>query len=138
MKPENKNKKSAFPIVLGIIWGILLALTAWVIIYVMTYENDINKNASTIANYVTEEQYGMVYRDVKYRMADGMTAENHPEYSELVGIAHYLEAAAQYRMYIEGGQPEKAKYYYDKMQNAVQELGDLKSIAYEIENYVID
>lgn len=136
MNSGAKNKKSKFPIVMGIIWGGIIAVSIGVIVSIFSYDYDYFKNAESISSNIISEEYGTLFRDMNYRLEDGLTAEEHPEFAELIAVSHYYEACIQYHMFLNDNQTEKADYYYGKMQKAQKGLGQLQYLADKIDQFL--
>lgn len=133
MKSDKRKNKSIFPIVMGILWGFLIANTIFLVISIYDYDDRFYADARDIANNITSEEFSQISSDVGRQLANGLTFEAEPEYEVLIAIRNYFDAAAQYHMYAEDGQSVKADYYHNKMMDAQKNLGQFDYLAAKID-----
>ena len=134
MKYTGQDKISFFPAILGIVWGIIVSLTIWVIFYVLTYSIEPYRSNELLLKNITGEEYGKLYNTLSYDLNDGLNTEMHPEYKEMIATAGYLEAAGQYFLYLEDN-PQKADYYEKKMNEYALDMGRFRYLREKIVKY---
>lgn len=135
-KKKNKNKKSLFPVVMGILWAGIVAMAIWILISIFTYKRPYYKYADEIADKISAEQFGELCSEISFQMDDGMTVENAPEYGKMMAIKHYVEASALYEAYLDNDQLDKAQIYQEKMEKALNSMGEFGYLEEKVENYL--
>lgn len=136
MRCKKKNKHFLFPIFFGIVWGVLICI--FIIIYVFIHKDDRQyyKHAQTVVFDIAGEQYGLAGYDLQLQLSDGLTEERAPELKELIAIREYMNASVLYQLYQKNDNPEKAAYYEQKKNTALEKMGDLKYLQKGIDDYV--
>lgn len=132
MKSDKQNKKSIFPVIMGIIWGFLIVNSIFLVLSIYDYDDRFYAKAGDIASNITSEEFAQLSTSVGLQLNNGMTLEEEPEYTELVAIRNYFDSASQYHMYTEDNQTDKAQYYYNKMQESKKDLGRFDYLADKI------
>ncbi len=131
--PKSK-RNTVFAIVLGIVWGVLIVLYTRCIYSIYNYKEEVyHPKIDYIADEVLKEQYGSLYSRMDSIMRDGVNRHDNPEYTELIAVHDYLEAAALYRMYKENGLKVEADRYLERMNAAKVRLGELDFSAGEMD-----
>ncbi|MBR5897108.1 MAG: hypothetical protein IKZ39_05780 [Lachnospiraceae bacterium] len=122
--PRNKGKR-VLAVILGIIWGILVVITAYDVVKIYTYTPYYysSSGAEYTAKKVLSKDYGSIYSTVQNDISQDFEFEEYPAFNELKAIHDYIEAAAQYRMYNENGINDKAARYKERMDEAKTRLG---------------
>ena len=130
--PKNKGKR-VLAVLLGIIWGILVVITVYDVVEIYSYNPFYVSGADYTAKKVVAKDYGSIYYTIHSDVTQDFDFESRPEYNELKAIHDYLEAGAQYRMFAEDGQTEKAARYKERMDEAKTRLGELDFTAKDMD-----
>ncbi len=117
------DKKNRFPIIMGIIWGIIIACYILVTVFVYSPDEKYYKRAQSIVDDIAGEDYGMAYYHLLTQISNGMDVDNDTEYAEVMGIKHYLEDEMLYRVYSNNNMSKEAAFYENKRQQALEEMG---------------
>ena len=141
MHTENKNVRRershrTLPIVLGVIWGIMLVLYVRSIYGIFHYDQTYNYYSDP--TYSVDEavvgNYGAIYSRIDNMIESRSDFDLHTEYSELVAIHDYLEAAVHHRMYSENGLDDLAAKNLARMDEARSRMGGLDFVADDIDS----
>lgn len=138
-KSENKKRKSRYklPVFLGIIWAIMLIVYCVSVYKIFHYDSvPYYSNPEYLMGDVTLKQYGNIYQRVDDMLSSNLTAEELPEYTELVAIHDYIEAAGLYRIYSENGLDELADRNKERMESAKAGFGKLSFAIEEIDEAI--
>lgn len=135
MNTTKQNKNSSFPVIMGIIWGIIISMSVWITVSILTYEIEPYRSNDLLLNSICSEAYGKLYNSLSYDLKDGLSVKKNPEYKEMIATAGYIEAAGQYRMYKENNMESKAAYYEKKMQDYRSDMGRLGYLTEKIVKY---
>ena len=133
MKSSKPGKKSVFPLIMGIIWGVIISLSVWAIVKIFTYTVEPYRGEDLMVGSIHSEKYGKLYTSISYDIEDGLNSDDDPHYKELLGTAGYIENAAQYFMYLKNGDSEKAEYFKSKMNKYLEDMGCLKYLSKKID-----
>ncbi len=115
-------KKTVLNGIIVILALILIARTAYTIqvFAEMSGEKYMENN---MLYRLKEEDFGSLVTIYHSNVAMGY--EDKKELQDYYGIARYYEAAANYKMYLENGEPEKAEREKLKMEEAADDFGEL-------------
>jgi len=134
-RPINKGKR-VLAVILGIIWGILAVIAVYDVVEIYSYNPYYVSGADYTAKKVLAKDYGAIYYTIHSDVAQDFDFEARPEYNELKAIHDYVEAAAQYRMYSENNQSDKAARYKERMDEARKRLGKLAFTASDMDKMI--
>lgn len=135
MKSKDPNKKSKFPVFMGIIWGLMVVVGIMEAISIFSYKEPYYKRAESISNNIATREFGEMCMLLNNQISNGLNLKEAPEYSELLAVKAYVEAEGLYRMYAANDKPERAEYYYNKMQSAGEKLGRFAYLEDEMDRY---
>ncbi len=139
MKSNGRNKqvkKSKFPIIIGVIWGFMVALFIGFTIDIYSYSEEYYKHAPTMVRYLGMEDYGRFCQNMNLQIEGGLTAEKEPLFTELLGIYDYLLAATQVDFYETMRNPEKVEYYSAQKDEALVRMGQFTYLQDKLDEYV--
>ena len=137
MHVENKNKSSlrnrrekrkrpSFATVIGMLMGFIFTGYIFCFVRIINYDgSSYYTKAENLLNYFAGSEYATVYSRISSSIMAGLDTEENPEYKEIVAVAHYIEAEAQYNMYLANGMTEYLDYYSAKMEEAKADMGGL-------------
>lgn len=141
---KQSKKKSAFPIIMGIIWSILIAIFVEITLSILTYEEPYYKHMDGCVSDLANGNYGQLCYDIMIQESNGLTLDKAPEYKDLMDINHYIEAVGMYKVYCDAVENisdeadyfedapyyiEKTEYYLEKMHS----LQDMKFIDFTVD-----
>ena len=116
-------------VTLDIIIGILCVMLVGAVAFAIHSfrENDSYSYSECSFYYrLEEESYGQMVEMYYCNEAAGVKAGE--DMREYYGVAKYFEAASYYKIYRESGDSEKARGYQEKMEQALQEMGELRFV----------
>ena len=115
-------KKTILNGIIVILALVLIARTAYTIqVYVQMDGEEYMEN--NMLHRLKNEDFGDMVMIYHSNVALGY--EDKKELQDYYGIARYYEAAANYKMYLENEEPEKAEREKRKMQEAADDFGEL-------------
>ena len=124
---NTENKAIRFgAILLGAIWGVMLFLYGVNLVKIFNYKPTVyTGNYNYIAESVLSGDYGSLYLRMQNFAEDDGDLKKNPEYTELMAVHDYLEAAALLKMYKERGIDDLAKKYEIRLEEAKDGLEHL-------------
>ena len=131
------GKKSRFAVIIGIIWGIAFAAVIVGVIYIFTgYEVTNYHKPEYIFNEIAYGKYGAAYERVFSEMEYEPDIESREDYTELIAMKDYIEAAGSYVIFLEENDTDRAATAKEKIDNAYSRLGSLSFVKEEIDEIV--
>lgn len=136
MKSTKKNKKSKFPIVMGIIWSIIIFIAFEITLSIYTYKEPYYKHASGLLEDLETEKYGKFAYDYMNQESSGLTIDKAPEFKYLAAVNHYIEAAGLLKVYEDCGDEERTQFYADKKEKYRKELKSYLRYTEDIDDFI--
>lgn len=134
-KSKNKPKRTLFPVLMGIIWGILIVVFVLVTKSIRTRKDSYCYLVGAV-NHFTNEEYGQFVRSVIIQKTGGLYDEKKPEMGVVDPLCRYMEAAGMYKIYVQSGDAKKADYYRAKMNSCREELDRYEEFADWLDRYL--
>lgn len=130
---RNNKGKNGLAIVLGLIWGIIVAVIVADLYMMFNYKPSYYSSATRISDRIMSKEYGQLYTTMQSDLIDNLDTNKQTEYAEVLAIHDYLEAAAQYKMYRDNGITDYADRYKERMEDAKSRLGGFDFTAGDID-----
>lgn len=130
-------KKSKFAVIIGIIWGIVFAVAIIGVIYIFTgYRIRSYSNPKYVLERLAYREYGDVYERLLSVMEYDYEIETREEYTEMMALKDYIEAAGTYTLFAEENDTERAMKAKERMDEAYSRLGLLSFTKEDIDEIV--
>ncbi len=134
-RSKNKSKRTVFPVLMGIIWGILIVVFILITKSIRTRTESYCYLDGAV-NCLANEEYGQFVRSVMIQRTSGLYDDKKPDMGVIDPISHYMEAAGMYKMYVQSGDVKKADYYRAKMNSCREKMGRYAECADWIDRYL--
>lgn len=131
------RKKYPLAVFFGVLWAFLITgYIAYTVTLFLSEDTEYITKPEYIIPYISAENYGSLYSSVQSNIYDDTTLSERADYTELLAITDYAEAAFRYKAYADAGNTEMADICESKMQDALSRMNELSFAAEGIDKAI--
>lgn len=123
---------------MGILWAGIVAVSIYLVVYIAVPDKVDVFGTDATFSLIQQEKYWYARKRVKTLLLEGLDLSEAVEYQQMAAYAHYIDDLGEYRIYNENNEPERADYFYKKLQRDKEEMGDLAAICDKIDAFMYD